>query len=288
MRLLLLFGFLLTGVFAFDVVAIEKTIANGKTALLEFEEQKDVTYESAVLEQKKYTIFKHPSKNERYYVLIPISYETKPQEKKVEIFYKENGVQKTKTVVLDVQDGKYEKETLQVDGSKVTLSPEDKARTEKEYAEAMEIYKKATPKTLVSSDFIVPLDSKITSDFGKARVYNGLLKSYHGGTDFRAAVGVPVIAANDGKIVLVQDRFYSGQSVIIDHGQGVYTCYFHMSKFHVKESQDVKKGEVIGLSGSSGRVSGPHLHFGMRVGGEQVDPLHFIALANENLVKGKQ
>jgi len=288
MRLLLLFGFLLTGVFAFDVVAIEKTIANGKTALLEFEDQKDVTYESAVLEQKKYTIFKHPSKNERYYVLIPISYETKPQKKEVEIFYRENGVQKTKTVVLDVQDGEYEKETLQVDGSKVTLSPEDKARTEKEYAEAMDIYKKATPKTLVSSDFIVPLDSKITSDFGKARVYNGLLKSYHGGTDFRAAVGVPVIAANDGKVVLVQDRFYSGQSVIIDHGQGVYTCYFHMSKFHVKESQDVKKGDVIGLSGSSGRVSGPHLHFGVRVGGEQVDPLHFIALANENLLKGKQ
>lgn len=288
MRLLLLFGFLLTGVFAFDVVAIEKTIANGKTALLEFEDQKDVTYESAVLEQKKYTIFKHPSKNERYYVLIPISYETKPQKKEVEIFYRENGVQKTKTVVLDVQDGEYEKETLQVDGSKVTLSPEDKARTEKEYAEAMDIYKKATPKTLVSSDFIVPLDSKITSDFGKARVYNGLLKSYHGGTDFRVAVGVPVIAANDGKVVLVQDRFYSGQSVIIDHGQGVYTCYFHMSKFHVKESQDVKKGDVIGLSGSSGRVSGPHLHFGVRVGGEQVDPLHFIALANENLLKGKQ
>jgi len=63
---------------------------------------------------------------------------------------------------------------------------------------------------------------------------------------------------------------------------------FHMSKFHVKESQDVKKGDVIGLSGSSGRVSGPHLHFGVRVGGEQVDPLHFIALANENLLKGKQ
>ena len=288
MRFLLLFSFLLTYVFAFDVVTIEKTIANGKTALLEFEEQKDVTYESAALEQKKYTIFKHPSKNERYYVLIPISYETKPQKKEVEIFYRENGVQKTKTVVLDVQDGKYEKETLQVDGSKVTLSPEDKARTEKEYAEAMKIYKKATPKTLISSDFIVPLESKITSDFGKARVYNGLLKSYHGGTDFRAAVGVPVIAANDGKVVLVQDRFYSGQSVIIDHGQGVYTCYFHMSKFHVKESQDVKKGDVIGLSGSSGRVSGPHLHFGVRVGGEQVDPLHFIALANENLLKGKQ
>ncbi|MDD2652437.1 MAG: M23 family metallopeptidase [Sulfurimonas sp.] len=288
MRLLFLFGFLFSYMFALDVVMPQKEIANGKTALLEFVEQKGVTYESAVLEQKKYTIFKHPSKNGQYYVLIPIGYETKPQKKEVEIFYKENGVQKTKIVVLDIQDGKYEKETLQVDGSKVTLSQKDKARTEREYAEAMEIYKKATPKTLVSSDFIVPLDSKITSDFGKARVYNGLLKSYHGGTDFRAAVGTPITAANDGKVVLVQDRFYSGQSVIIDHGQGVYTCYFHMSKFHVKESQNVKKGDVIGLSGSSGRVSGPHLHFGIRIGGEQVDPLHFIALANENLVKGKQ
>ncbi len=157
MRFLLLFSFLITCVFAFDVVMPQKAIANGKTALLEFEEQKGVTYESVALGQKKYTIFAHPSKSERYYVLLPISYETKPQKKKIEIIYKENGVQKTKIVVLDVQDGKYEQETLQVDGSKVTLSPEDKARTEKEYAEAMEIYKKATPKTLVSSDFIVPL-----------------------------------------------------------------------------------------------------------------------------------
>lgn len=288
MKLFLFFLFSTCTIFAFDVEVVNATVSNGKTALLEFKKEKNISYENIEVDKKRYKIFDNPVNGEKFYALIPISYEEKPSDKKVEIFYKEAGKEKSKIISLSIKDAKYEKETLSVDGSKVTLSEEDQQRASKEYAEAMKIYSRATQKSYMTSDFIVPMDSKITSDFGKARVYNNTLKSYHGGTDFRALVGTPFLASNDGKVVLVQDRFYSGGSVIIDHGHGIYSCYFHMSKFGVKEGEDVKKGDVIGLSGDTGRVSGPHLHFGIRIGGEQVDPLHFIELINKNLLKGTQ
>jgi murein DD-endopeptidase MepM/ murein hydrolase activator NlpD len=192
----------------------------------------------------------------------------------------------SKTIPLEIKDGLYKKETLKVEQSKVTLSEKDKKRAAKEYARAMEVYNTSTPKSYISSNFIAPLESKITSEFGKARVYNDTLKGYHSGTDYRASVGTPIVASNDGVVALVEDRFYSGGSVIIDHGHGIHTCYFHMSKFDVKEGQEVKKGETIGLSGESGRVTGPHLHFSARVASEQVDPLQLIELLNNNLLLG--
>lgn len=288
MKLFLSFIFSTCTIFAFDVEVVNATVSNGKTALLEFKKEKNISYENIEVDKKRYKIFDNPVNGEKFYALIPISYEEKPSDKKVEVFYKEAGKEKSKIISLSINDAKYEKETLSVDGSKVTLSEEDQQRASKEYAEAMKIYNTATRKSYMTSDFIVPMDSKITSDFGKARVYNNTLKSYHGGTDFRAPLGTPFLASNNGKVVLVQDRFYSGGSVIIDHGHGIYSCYFHMSKFGVKEGEDVKRGDVIGLSGDTGRVSGPHLHFGIRIGGEQVDPLHFIELINKNLLKGTQ
>lgn len=286
MRFFFLLPLIAYTLFALDVKMASQSISNGKTALFEFKKEGDIGYENIVIDGKKYKIFKNPFDDEKFYALIPISYDEKPSEKKVNIFYKENGKQKSKELLFNIDDGNYAKEVLSVDSSKVTLNREDQERASKEYAEAMEIYGRVSDKSYISSGFVSPMDSKITSDFGKARVYNNTLKGYHGGTDFRAAIGTPFVASNDGKVVLAKDRFYSGGSVIIDHGHGVYSCYFHMSKFDVKESQDVKKGEIVGLSGDSGRVSGPHLHFGIRVGGEQVDPLHFIELINKNLLKG--
>lgn len=189
-------------------------------------------------------------------------------------------------MMLEIKDGNYKKETITVSSDKV--NPKDEAiikRTQKEYKEAIDIYNTVTPKSYINSKFILPLDTKITSEFGKARVYNGALKSYHGGTDFRAKTPLPIKCVNDGKVVLVSDRFYAGNSVVVDHGHGVYSCYFHLSKFKVKNGDMVKKGQILGLSGSTGRITGPHLHFGIRLGGMQVDPMQFIEVANKNLFK---
>ena len=285
MRLLLSFVFLTCGLFAFGIEVSNSIIANGKTALLEFQKDKDISYENIIIGKKKYKIFDNPVDKQKAYALLPMSYYEKPADKKVEIFYKELNKQKTKVLFFRVEDGNYKKEKIQVQSSKVSLNEKDKKRASKEYAEAMKIYKTVSDKSYMSKSFIIPLTSKITSNFGKARVYNGSLKGYHSGTDFRAKVGTPLIACNDGVVVLAKDRFYSGGSVIVDHGQGVYSCYYHMSKFDVKKGSEVKQGELLGLSGDSGRVTGPHLHFSFRVGGEQVDPLQLIELINKNLLQ---
>lgn len=275
--------FLLFASTLFSIEMPEQSIANGKTVFLEFEKQDGILYEKLILDKKEYKVYEHPVDVKKYYALIPISYYEKPSNKTIKLLYKQDAKEMSKTVALEVKDGLYKKETLKVQQSKVTLSQKDKNRAEKEYAEAMKVYNTSTPKSYISSKFIAPMQSKITSEFGKARVYNDTLKGYHSGTDYRASVGTPIVASNDGVIALVEDRFYSGGSVIIDHGHGIYTCYFHMSKFDVKKGQEVKKGETIGLSGNSGRVTGPHLHFSVRVASEQVDPLQLIELLNKNL-----
>jgi len=271
-----------------DVRVNNFKVANGKTALIEFNKSENIEYKSVEVGKKSFKIFENPLDKSKDYVLIPFSYYEKAQNRTLYIKYKEHQKVKIEAILLEVINGEYEKEEIHVDDSKV--NPKSKAvkrRIAKEYTEAMKIYGTITPQSYLNKKFIEPLNSKITSAFGKARVYNGSLKGYHSGTDFRAKMGTPIIAANDGKIVLVEKRFYSGGTVIIDHGEGIYTCYFHMSKFSVKEGIFVKRGEILGLSGKSGRVTGPHLHFSARINKVQVDPLQLISLMNNNLLKGK-
>lgn len=283
MKTLYLLLFLISSVFAFKAEVSGVNISNGRTLFVEFKKEKNIKYEKIVLGKKSYKIFNNPLDSSKMYVLLPISYYQKPSTKKVKIIYKEKDSEITKYMFIKIKQGNYKKEKIAVNKSKVHPSKKDQKRAQKEYAEAMRVYNTVTNKSYIDSKFVLPLDSKITSSFGKARVYNDTLKGYHSGTDFRAKLGTPIHASNDGVIALVEDRFYSGGSVVIDHGQGIYTCYFHMSKFDVKKGQKVKKGTLIGLSGKSGRVTGPHLHFAARVGGVQVDPLQLITLLNEKL-----
>ncbi len=269
---------------AFTMEVPESSVVNGRTAIILFDKEKDLKYEKIVVGKESYKIFKHPSNAKKMYALLPQSYYEKPTTKKVEVVYQKNSKEERKVIFFQIKDGKYAKERIQVQKSKVNpTSKKVKDRTAKEYAQAMKIYGGVTSKNYVTSKYLAPMNSKITSDFGKARIYNDALNGYHSGTDFRAKVGTPIIASNDGKIVLAKDRFYSGNSIIIDHGQGIYTCYYHLSAFKVKEGDMVKKGELIGWSGATGRITGPHLHFSARVGGVQVDPLQLMALLNKNL-----
>jgi len=284
MKYITIILFLISSLIAFNFEISNSTVTNGRTAIIVFDKENSVAYEKLVVGKRSYTIFNHPLNSKKMYALLPVSYYKKPTTQKVEIVYKKGNKKNSKILFFKIKDGEYKKETIEVQKSKVNPKSEAvKKRTAKEYAEAMKIYGTTTPKNYVSSKYIVPMDSKITSSFGKARVYNSALNGYHSGTDFRAKIGTPIIASNRGQVVLAQDRFYSGNSIIIDHGEGVYTCYYHLSSFKVKKGDMVDKGEVIGLSGDTGRITGPHLHFSARVGGLQVDPLQLITLLNENL-----
>ncbi len=127
--------------------------------------------------------------------------------------------------------------------------------------------------------FVAPVPGPATGAFGAKRVINGNPRSPHTGTDFKADLGQAVRAPNDGKVSLVYLGYLTGNSLIIDHGCGLYSVYYHLSEIQVKESELVKKGELIAKAGSSGRASGPHLHFSVRLENSYVDPVSFLALS---------
>lgn len=255
------------------------TIKNAQTLLLEVY-GKRISDVKLTFKNLNLPFYKNPFKKNYFYALVPISYYQRLGEEKVIISYVKDKKRKFTSTKVKIRDAKYKSEKIQVQSSKVNPKNKDKTRTQKEYQEAMSIYKTTSEKILWKYDFILPMYSKVTSEFGTKRVYNDLLKSFHSGIDFKAKIGTNIIASNSGIVKLAKNRFYSGNSIIIDHGQGVYTCYFHLSKFLVKENDIVKKGQLIGLSGDTGRITGPHLHFATRVHGTLVEPQNLLSLLN--------
>ena len=250
------------------LVINDKNISNAKLSL------------NVVKRKLNINFYKNPFKKNQLYALVPISYYTSYKKHKIIISYIKNNKKYFKGISFNVIKGKYKSEIIKVAKSKVSLNAKDKKRTQKEYREAVKIYKKISSKILWTKEFIKPIISKVTSPFGIKRVYNKQIKSYHSGVDYRASVGENIYATNAGIVKLVKNRFYAGGSVIIDHGQGLYSCYFHLSKFYVKKDQKVKQGDVIALSGSSGRITGPHLHFTIKLHGVTVDPNQLIDILN--------
>jgi murein DD-endopeptidase MepM/ murein hydrolase activator NlpD len=125
---------------------------------------------------------------------------------------------------------------------------------------------------LWNEPFISPVPLAVTSPFGLRRIVNGSARSPHGGVDLKAALGAEVKSANDGLVALRDEFFFTGKTLVLDHGGGLYTMYFHLADFRVEEGAVVRKGEIIGLAGMTGRVTGPHLHWGVRLNGARVDP----------------
>ena len=166
----------------------------------------------------------------------------------------------------------YPTQTLTLPKEMVEPSPADAERIRRENQEIARLWDREGERR-----FTLPLQAPLDplpqgGRFGSRRVINGLLRSPHGGSDYSAALGTPVLAAADGVVALVGDHFFGGRSLFLDHGDGLITMYFHLSAIGVKEGDAVRRGEPIGAVGSSGRATGPHLHFGVRWHGARVDP----------------
>ncbi len=175
-----------------------------------------------------------------------------------------------------VESFRFKEEQLKVDSRKVSLSPKDADRAAREQKLLNELYKQSAPTPYFSAPFQVPLKSAITSVYGIRRVYNKQHKGQHLGTDFRAAVGVPVPASNRGRVMFAGDLFFTGGTVIIDHGMDIFSVYGHLSEVKVQAGQIVSSGDLVGLSGNTGRSSGPHLHWGIKIHGHYVDGFSLI------------
>jgi murein DD-endopeptidase MepM/ murein hydrolase activator NlpD len=209
-----------------------------------------------------------------YEALLGVPYDRKPGLGVISIKVGEGSRTVEFQLPFQVKDGNYPSEILRVDGRRVNpTNKKDLARIIREQAEVAEIYKRVTPQKYWPGPFSLPIESKITSPFGTRRVYNGQLKNFHPGLDLKAPLKTPIYTAAPGVVVLSKSLFYTGNTVMIDHGYGVITLYAHMSKLQVKLGQLVKAHDLLGLSGKTGRVNGPHLHWQAVVHRVKVNPL---------------
>jgi len=178
-----------------------------------------------------------------------------------------------------VRKGRFATESLQVGKQFVKPSPEQIKRADEEGQKLRDIFERATPERLWDGKFRIPLDGVTAgTNFGKRRILNGVPRSPHTGVDLPGATGTPVHAAQRGKVVLAEELFFAGNAVVVDHGLGIYTFYGHLSEINVKVGDAVETGDVLGRVGATGRVTGPHLHWGLTVEKARVNPLLLIKL----------
>ncbi len=178
---------------------------------------------------------------------------------------------------FQVKSKSYKKEYIKLKTNKrVTLSKKNLARFHKEKAKTKELLGSFN-KTLSSDlNFVTPVHGRISSVFGKRRYFNKKPKAPHSGIDIAAKRGTPILAAESGIVAIQEEFFFNGNTIYLDHGEGIVTIYCHMSKFEVYEGDFVNKGDVIGYVGTTGRSTGPHLHFGVVLNSKAVDPKIFV------------
>jgi murein DD-endopeptidase MepM/ murein hydrolase activator NlpD len=165
---------------------------------------------------------------------------------------------------------------LTVPKTYVDLNEETAKRAEEEQEKILQSLGKVTPQRFWEGRFVIPVEGKIAGSFGLRRFMNGQARSPHSGEDINAPKGTEVHAMNEGVVALVGDFFFSGKSLILDHGLGLYSMYFHLDEVDVAEGAKVRKGEVVGKVGATGRATGPHLHWGARINGARVNPLSIL------------
>jgi len=180
--------------------------------------------------------------------------------------------------VLVVKE-KYPLQHLTLPKDKVDLDDDSLVRVKAEQEVVRTLLNQVSKERLWSIAFMQPVDGPTTGAFGRLRIINGQPKNPHNGEDIAAPVGADVAVMNDGIVRLTVDHFFSGKGVYVDHGLGLYSMYFHLSEILVQPGQAVARGQVIGKVGASGRASGPHLHWGVRVNGARVNPLSLIKLS---------
>ena len=212
--------------------------------------------------------------------LLAVDLEKEPGEYELKLTGQTAGGEKVScSAMVTVRKGQFATEKLQVGKQFVEPSPEQIKRADEERQKLRDIFDRVTPERLWDGKFRIPLDGVTTgSNFGRRRILNGNPGSPHGGADLPGATGTPVHSAQRGLVVLAEGLFFAGNTVVVDHGLGIYTFYGHLSEIDVKAGDRVEAGTVLGKVGATGRVTGPHLHWGLTVERARVNPLQLVKL----------
>jgi len=190
-----------------------------------------------------------------------------------------------KTETLAVEEAHFPTQELTVEQKYVTPPKSDSERAEGEASKLQRLFTRGEPKRLFEGRFDSPIPGAAAARFGERRIFNGQPRAPHSGMDLKAKRGQPVLAPAAGRVVLADSLFFQGKTVVLDHGLGLTTLYAHLSKILVKPGDLVKKGQVIGKVGATGRATGPHLHWALKWKTSRVDPFSLTSLDLDSLLK---
>lgn len=223
--------------------------------------------------------FFHGHDNRAWFALVGVDVEAPAGPSQLKIVVRQaQGAASDLTRAVEIHPAHYRTGSLTVPPKFVEPDPEALKQIEAESQLKAKVFASSAAEPLWSASFRAPVTAAPTDSFGTRRMFNGKLASVHKGMDFRAAMGTPVRAGNRGVVVLARPLYYEGNCVVIDHGLGLFTISMHFSRIDVKEGQRVAVGEQLGLSGATGRVTGPHLHWAVRWQDAYLDPAKLLRL----------
>jgi hypothetical protein len=265
---------------AFSLPSIQLSSAEinqGDLALIKVELKQGERPRVWWMDQEVYLVQNHM--NTRWFGFLGVDLKTKPGRYPVLVQVLPGPWEKRMEITVAKKDRGMRRLTLpkeMVELDKPTLE-----RVRKEAAIMKEVLAAPPTPPAWTGPFCKPVNGEVIGVFGQGSIINGMPRAPHSGVDLRADMDTPVLAMNNGKVVLVADQFFTGRCVVIDHGGAIESMYFHLDKVLVREGDVVAKGQVIGLVGATGRVTGPHLHLGVRVNGARVDPLALVGISEQ-------
>jgi murein DD-endopeptidase MepM/ murein hydrolase activator NlpD len=258
------------------LLAIIVSANQGSAVQLTFPDEPAVKSVEIAWDNKKVPAF---HVEDRWTTILGVDLDAKPGKHIANVlFTMQDGSVDKREAVIEVEPKKFPTTELKVDEKYVELSKPDLARANRETKETEAIYATITNEMLWDQPFSIPIPGEAGTNFGHRRIFNGQPRAPHTGADLRAKTGTPIHATNRGRVVLAKSLFFTGNTVILDHGLGVYSLYAHLSQIDVKPGDMLSSGQLLGLAGATGRVTGPHLHWGMRVQGARVDPFTLVEM----------
>ncbi len=218
-------------------------------------------------------VFHFDEPQDKWRALAGIDLDVEPGEYALRI--ERSGAALTRT--LRVAPKQFRVRRLRVPGGFVDPSPDALEQIARDSAALAAAYARVSPRQW-SGQFVLPVDGKPSSNFGTRSFYNGQRRSPHSGVDFAGKSGTPIRAANHGEVVIAGPMYFTGNTIVIDYGDRLFSVFAHLSEFQVNAGDAVEPGTVVGLVGATGRVTGPHLHWSVRLNGARVDPLSLVSI----------
>ncbi|MBS1850756.1 MAG: M23 family metallopeptidase [Acidobacteria bacterium] len=223
--------------------------------------------------------FRWDAPRKTWYALAGVSLETQPGAYPLSLQASlPDGRESTFQQKIPVRAGKYPSIAIRVAGKYTEPDPEQLRQIAEDKKVKQEAFRSLTPQAEWAGTFSPPVSAPISDVFGTRRTFNGKVQSVHQGLDYGVPAGTPVLAINRGTVLLARPLYFEGNCVVIDHGQGLLSLYLHLSEIQVKEGDAVERGHMLGLSGSTGRATGPHLHIAVRWQGTYLSPAVLLAL----------